>query len=311
MHLFDDDAAALARTSSRESESIRAPDAGVAPAAGAPQTAASLLHLQRAVGNSGVVQLMADRDEDPHKLQSVLGGGGSPLDVGTRVQMETAIGADFSDVRVHTGADADQSAKSLGAHAYTTGNNVVFAQGKYDPSSDGGQRTLAHELTHVVQQRSGPVSGELTGTGVRVSDPSDSFEQAAEANAERVMSEPAAPAMAPAAAPAGAVQREDEESVQGLFVQRDAESVQREGAPEEEEEPVQGLFAQRDAESVQREGAPEEEEEPVQGLFVQRDAESVQREGAPEEEEEPVQGLFVQRDAESVQREGDEEEEAG
>jgi hypothetical protein len=175
--------------------------------------------------------------------------------------MESAIGADFSDVRVHTGADADASAKSLGAHAYTAGSDVVFASGQYDPSSSSGQRTLAHELTHVVQQRSGPVDGTATGTGVKVSDPSDRFEQAAEANADRVMSTPSLAAPA-AAAPAGSgpsVQRhadQGEADVQMMAVQRDSvgDVVQREGAPEEEEEPVQAM-------AVQREGGEEEMEE--------------------------------------------------
>jgi hypothetical protein len=109
-------------------------------------------------------------------------------------------------------------------------------------------------LTHVVQQRSGPVDGTAAGGGIQVSDPGDRFEREASANAERVMSGPA-----PAAAVAGpAVQRhaDDEHDVQ-----RDATSaepaVQREG--EEEEEPVQGSFT--DA-AVQREGE-EDDEMPV------------------------------------------------
>jgi len=199
--------------------------------------AASIMHLQRAVGNAGVAQLLQS-EEDPHGMAGLVGGGGgSPLDTDTRTRMEGSIGADFSDVRVHTGGDADRSAKSLGAHAYTSGSDVVFAQGRYDPASETGQRTLAHELTHVVQQRSGPVDGEMTDTGVKVSSPSDRFEQAAEANAERIVS--GGPAAAtPSAAPAGAA------------------PVQREG--EEEEEPVQTLAVQRD-EAVQREGEEEEE----------------------------------------------------
>lgn len=222
-----------------------------APASRSTRDAASIMHLQRAVGNAGVAQLLQS-DDDPHGMAGLVGsGGGSPLDTETRTRMESSIGADFSDVRVHTGGDADRSAKSLGAHAYTSGSDVVFAQGRYDPSSETGQKTLAHELTHVVQQRSGPVDGEMTDTGVKVSSPSDPFEQAAEANAERIVSGGPAPAT-PSAAPAGSapVQREgaEEEEVQTL-------AVQREGAEEEE---VQTLAVQRD-EAVQREGEEEEE----------------------------------------------------
>ena len=94
---------------------------------------------------------------------------------------------------------------------------------------------LAHELTHVVQQRSGPVDGTPTGGGVQVSDPSDRFEREAEANAERAMSTPAAPAAVSSAGPAVQRQADEEEqpeeaAVQGAFVQR------QEG--EEEEEPA-------------------------------------------------------------------------
>jgi hypothetical protein len=73
--------------------------------------------------------------------------------------MESRLDADFSDVRVHTDGKATDSARSVQAYAYTVGNDVVFQSDKYAPGSDSGQRMLAHELTHVVQQRSGPVAG--------------------------------------------------------------------------------------------------------------------------------------------------------
>src|SRR4051812_30143468 len=170
MQAFDDEAI-LANRIVRDGERVR-PDRdrpGVG-AAGVARDAAAVLHLQRTAGNAGVVQLLRGEDDDPHGLQRVVGsGGGSPLPETTRAHMEGALGADFSSVRVHTDGDADRSAKSLGAHAYTAGEDVVFAEGHYDPTSTGGQRTLAHELTHVVQQRSGPVDGTDNGAGVRVS----------------------------------------------------------------------------------------------------------------------------------------------
>ena len=185
-----------------------------------------------------------------------------------RTDMESRLGHDFSDVRVHDDTAAASSAHAVNAHAYTVGSNVVFQRDKYDPSSVEGRTTLAHELTHVVQQRSGPVDGTSAPGGIKVSDPSDRFEREAAANADRVMAAPA-PVQTAALSPSGpAVQRhvgEHEDEVQGSFVQR---------AGDEEEEEVQGLF-------VQREGpAAEEEEEPVQGLFVQR--------ADPDEEEEPA-----------------------
>ncbi|WP_422641191.1 DUF4157 domain-containing protein [Streptomyces glaucescens] len=72
----------------------------------------------------------------------------------------------------------------MGARAYTSGSHVVLGEGGRD------KETLAHELTHVIQQRQGPVSGTDNGSGLRVSDPSDRFEREAEANARRVMSAP-------------------------------------------------------------------------------------------------------------------------
>jgi hypothetical protein len=192
--------------------------------------------------------------------------------------MESRFGADFSSVRVHTGSEAAQAARAVQAHAYTVGDDVVFGDGAYQPGTPAGERTLAHELAHVLQQRAGPVDGTDTGAGFRLSSPDDRFERAAEETADRVVAGAPAGDVA-AAAPVG---------------------VQREAAAPEEEEPAAacechthpGLGAKgavcgchTHAPGVQREAAaPEEEEEPeeaVQGSFVQRQEE-------PEEEEMPA-----------------------
>jgi hypothetical protein len=163
-------------------------------------------------------------------------GGGKPLDADTRTDMESRLGHDFSDVRVHTDSPAHESAQAVNAHAYTVGSNIVFQRDKYDTSSTEGRTMLAHELTHVVQQRNGPVDGTPAGGGLQVSEPSDRFEREAAANAERAMSAPAAPAVVSPAGPAvqrqGAEEDEqpEENAVQGAFVQR------QEGAEEEPEE---------------------------------------------------------------------------
>ncbi len=101
--------------------------------------------------------------------------------------METRLGHDFSGVRVHAGAGAAASARLLAADAYTVGDDIVLGSGRRDLNGPGGQRMLAHELTHVVQQRSGPVSGDEVEGGLRVSDPSDRFEREAERVADQVM----------------------------------------------------------------------------------------------------------------------------
>ncbi|WP_227992857.1 DUF4157 domain-containing protein [Pseudactinotalea sp. HY160] len=150
--------------------------------------ARGLLDLQRSAGNAATEELIDDARSPVLDLLS--SSSGSPLEAGTRAEMETRMGHDFSDVRVHTGGAADASARSVQAHAYTVGSDIVFSAGHYQPGSDSGRHLLAHELTHVVQQRSGPVSGTPTGSGIQLSDPGDRFERAAEANAHSVMAQP-------------------------------------------------------------------------------------------------------------------------
>lgn len=79
-------------------------------------------------------------------------GGGSPLSSATRSLMESRIGADFGQVRIHNDSNAHQLSAKLNAQAFAVGNNVFFNQGKYNPESQSGKHLLAHELTHTVQQ---------------------------------------------------------------------------------------------------------------------------------------------------------------
>ena len=191
--------------------------------------AGAVLRLQRMAGNQGVVQMLAG-DEERSPVHDVVGsGGGSPLDEGTRGSMEAAFGRSFDDVRVHTDAEASRSAESVGANAYTVGSDVVFRSGHYDPGSEAGQRTIAHELTHVVQQSQGAVDGADAPGGIRVSSPSDRFEQAADRHADQVMASGGT-----SAADGGAVQREEDGSAPLPAVQREA-AVRDD---EEREQPV-------------------------------------------------------------------------
>lgn len=91
--------------------------------------------------------------EAPPIVHDVLRAPGQPLDAGTRTWMESRFGHDFSGVRLHTNGRAAQSAASVGARAYTVGRNVVFGGGEYVPGTSEGQKLLAHELAHVVQQQ--------------------------------------------------------------------------------------------------------------------------------------------------------------
>lgn len=79
--------------------------------------------------------------------------GGRPLPASTRSFFESRFGRDFSDVRVHTGSKADAAARSIDAEAFIHRRDIVFKKGKYNPDGSDGQRLLAHELTHVLQQR--------------------------------------------------------------------------------------------------------------------------------------------------------------
>jgi hypothetical protein len=89
--------------------------------------------------------------EAPSIVHRTLGVAGRPLDSATRADMEGRFGADFGDVRIHTGREAAQSAEAVGALAYTVGPDIAFGEGRYAPGSDEGRQLLAHELTHVAQ----------------------------------------------------------------------------------------------------------------------------------------------------------------
>jgi Domain of unknown function (DUF4157) len=188
----------------------------------------AMLHLQRMAGNAGVQELLENEEPRSSVLDVVGRGGGEPLAAGTREVMEDHLGADLSDVRVHTGDEAAESARSVSASAYTVGNEIVFNEGAYQPATDQGQRALAHELTHVVQQRSGPVDGTPTGDGIALSDPADRFEREASANADAFASGAREAAASPATATVGAQRMEIEEGAEAPDVQRQE--------PEEEEE---------------------------------------------------------------------------
>jgi hypothetical protein len=90
-------------------------------------------------------------EEVPASVERVLANSGSPLPITVRKDMEQRFEQDFSQVRVHTGRAAEESAHDINANAYTFGNNIVFNRGKFSPETHSGKHLLAHELTHVVQ----------------------------------------------------------------------------------------------------------------------------------------------------------------
>lgn len=104
--------------------------------------------------------------------------------------MEPRFWHDFGDVRVHTDAAAARTAREVGARAYTVGHDMVFGDGQFMPDSAAGQRLIAHELAHVIQQRAG--GGQLAAQPLTVSSPSDPAEREADRAADAVLS-PSAP----------------------------------------------------------------------------------------------------------------------
>ena len=91
----------------------------------------------------------------PPIVHETLRSSGQPIGSDTLRLYEPKFGHDFSKVRIHSDRQAAKSSAAIGAVAYTSGNHIAFAEGKYAPGTDSGRRLLGHELTHVVQQSRG------------------------------------------------------------------------------------------------------------------------------------------------------------
>jgi hypothetical protein len=118
-------------------------------------------------------------------VHQVLSSPGQPLDPSAREFMEPRFGQDFSQVRVHADSVAQESARAVNALAYTVGQDIVFAAGQYAPQTHSGQKLIAHELGHTIQQHDLPsgISGNLV-----LEDKHSPLEQDAAANASQIMS---------------------------------------------------------------------------------------------------------------------------
>ena len=190
---------------------------------------ATLTAFQQQIGNRAVQRMLAQRssdgsfdlDDDTASRINRERGGGQSLDSNVQAKMSDSTGQDFSDVKVHTGPDSHELNELLSAKAFTTGSDIFFREGAYDPGSSSGQELLAHELTHVVQQRSGSVGGG--DGGMTVNAPGDSYEQEADSIAKSVMSGDATPGVQRQEMP------EDEEKIQ-------TKALQRDDVPEEEDD---------------------------------------------------------------------------
>ena len=117
--------------------------------------------------------------------QRLPSGGGQPLPPGLAARFGSSLSADLSGVRVHADASAAAAADSLGARAFAFGNDIHFAEGQYRPDASDGQRLLAHEVAHTVQQAGAPAR---TQTKLEVTTPGDATEVEADSAADAMMS---------------------------------------------------------------------------------------------------------------------------
>lgn len=104
-------------------------------------------------------QAPAATDSVPASVERVLASSGMPLEPALQRDMGQHFGHDFSQVRIHTGTAAEQSARDVNANAYTVGHTIVFGVGQFAPETHAGRRLIAHELTHVTQQHAGRGTG--------------------------------------------------------------------------------------------------------------------------------------------------------
>jgi hypothetical protein len=122
----------------------------------------------------------------PESVQNVVGrSSGTPLQGSTRDHMENAFGTDFGGVRVHTDSQAAHAARDINAEAFTHGQDIFFGGNRFQPDTPGGQKLLAHELTHTIQQRNS--SPATAASDLSISHPDDAEEVEAEAVASRVV----------------------------------------------------------------------------------------------------------------------------
>ena len=219
-----------------------------APAGPTCSAASGMLGLQRAVGNAAVGALLEEERSPVHGV--VNSGGGTPLAPDVRTDMEARLGGhDFGDVRVHTDGAAHESA-TVGERARVHGRvEHRLPARQLRPGVRRGQHMLAHELTHVVQQRSGPVDGTdqrrrgegqrpvgpVRAGGRRQRRPADDHPGRSRSGRRRARRPRAAGGRARGAR-ASRVQRAEEMSEEDESAQT---YVQRQEAPEEEEEPAE------------------------------------------------------------------------
>ena len=202
----------------------------------------SLLRLQRQYGNRYVQRVLAlagkgtgEAEAAPEVEQKIqqARGGGQAMDSKVSGRMESAFGIDFSAVRVHTDDQADMLNRALSARAFTTGQDIFFRHGAYNPGASSGRELLAHELTHVVQQTSG------LRPRLAIGQPGDKCEQEADKVARAVIQQEQQ--VAQKQSDGKLVRRQTEEEEEDVQMKPEYSTVQRQvEAEEKEDEALQG-----------------------------------------------------------------------
>ena len=207
-----------------------------------PQTRKQTLPgILRRLGNRNIQRILQRSGGEPRQVDDEVSsrinqerGGGAPLEDRLQMQMSSQLGYDLSGVRVHNTPSSDQLNRQLDARAFTTGQDIFFRSGEYNPGSSGGQELLAHELTHVVQQGTGQVQG--TGS-MTVNAPGDRYEQQADRTAGSLMSNlnSSTPVSANVAQRQSPEEEEEEKSLQTSSLLEDEEQVAQTQEEDEEE----------------------------------------------------------------------------
>jgi hypothetical protein len=146
------------------------------PANAAP-LAGLLTQLQQSHGNVHVQRVVADMNEAKVDGQSRTPASGEGLDAGVMTQMESAFADNFGDVRIHADSQAERTTDEVDARAVTRGRDIYFGKGEYNPATRAGKELLAHELTHVIQQRGSSSSSQQADS---IGEVGDVFEQEAD-----------------------------------------------------------------------------------------------------------------------------------
>lgn len=259
-HSFDEKSKVRRKRKEEKKDHQKSTDNPAAPQIQGKLDANAVTRLQQTAGNAAVQRLLAQRKGNgPSELDEETAdhirreqGQGQKLDADIANEVGDVTGEDYDDVTVHTDGKADQLSRKVGAKAFTTGKDIFFREGEYNPHSRDGQRLISHELTHVTQQdqNTPSVQGKLT-----VNDPNDKYEAEADKVADMVTGQ---------SHNATDLQRQlPEEELQ----MQPAEEEELQMQPAEEEE-----LQMQSVEEEELQKQPEEEEE-------------LQRQSAPDEEE--------------------------